>query len=61
MLKIKADKAKKYKEKLGKFKMYSDILRLITYIAIVTCTPVTSTAYGLNILSIIQNRTNPEW
>ena len=41
MLKIKADKGNKYKEKLGKLKKYSDICRrLITCIAIVTCTPV---------------------
>ena len=51
MLKIKADEANIYKEKLGKLKKYSDICRrLITYIAIVTCTPVTSTTCGLNIL-----------
>ena len=61
MLKIKAEKANKYKEKLGKLKKYSDIFRrFITYITIVTCTPVTSTACGLNILSIIQNKTNPK-
>ena len=43
-------------------KKYSDIFRiLITCIAIVTCTPVTTTACGLNTFYIIQNRTNPEW